>query len=95
MDAINEYDIGAGVVMEANFTKDGEARNPTVVTLTVKPPDKDAAEIDVDVTNPSTGKFKGEIEVTDHGDYYYRFQGTGSVVAAKEGRFRVKKSKFV
>jgi hypothetical protein len=95
-DEINEYDIGTGVVMEARFTKAGVAANPTTVTLTVKPPDKDDPDIVVeDVENPEVGLFIGEIEVTDHGDYYYRFQGTGTVVAAREGRFRVRKSRFV
>lgn len=94
MAEINVYDIGAGVVMEARFTKLGNAQNPTSVTLTVKPPDKGDALIDVPLDNPEEGYFVGEYEVQDHGDYYYRFEGTGAVIAAREGRFRVRKSQF-
>lgn len=91
---INEYDVGAGVVMEASFTKDGVAANPTTVVLTVKPPDKGDAEIVVALENPEVGLFLGEHTVLDHGDYYYRFEGNGAVKAAKEGRFRVRRSQF-
>lgn len=94
MAEINEYDIGAGVVMEAFFTKDGAPRNPTTVVLTVKPPDKGDPDIVVVTTNPAEGHFQGEHVVADHGDYYYRFEGNGAVTAAKEGRFRVRKSNF-
>lgn len=94
MTEINEYDIGAGVVMEAEFTKDGSLHDPTTVVLTVKPPDKDAALVVVPTENPSEGVYRGEYVVTDHGDHYYRFEGSGTVIAAKEGRFRVRKSQF-
>lgn len=92
MSEINEYDIGTEVEMEALFTKDGEPANPTTTTLMVKTPAGD--EVPVAPVNPEAGRFVGAYTVEDNGDFYYRFVGTGNVKAAKEGRFRVRRSNF-
>jgi hypothetical protein len=89
----NEYDIGAGVTLEALFSKDGTPRDPTEVTLTLKTPDGEQESITT-LEHPSTGHYTGDYVPDDHGDYYYRFAGTGALTAAAEGRFRVRKSKF-
>lgn len=89
----NEYDIGAGVTLEALFSKDGSARDPSEVTLTLKTPDG-ATEPVTALAHPATGHYTGDYVPNDHGDYYYRFAGTGALTAAAEGRFRVRKSKF-
>lgn len=90
---INSYDVGAGVVMEARFTRNSVPANPTTVVLKVKTPD--GGEVTVaGVTNPEVGHFVGEYVVADHGDYYYRFEGDGAVSAAGERRFRVRRSQF-
>lgn len=89
----NEYDIGAGVTLEALFSKDGTPRDPTEVTLKIKTPDG-AEQAITALEHPASGHYTGDCVPDDHGDYYYRFAGTGAVTAAAEGRFRVRKSQF-
>jgi len=93
----NTYDKGDSVRLGATFTVSDVNTDPTTVTLKVKNPagvtstyTYGAAEI----TKSATGIYYKDITVTDDGMYYYRFEGTGTCVAASEHGFEVRKSEF-
>ncbi len=45
-----------------------------------------------DVTRTGTGEYYYDLLITEAGDYYYRYEGSGSVTAAAEALFHVHKS---
>lgn len=91
--ATNIFDVGDQIRLEATFTVDGTDANPTTVVGKVKDPN--GAITLPTVSASSTGVYYMDLYVGTDGDWYYRFEGTGSVVAACEGVFRVRKSAFL
>ncbi|MGE3622492.1 MAG: hypothetical protein AB7H77_01280 [Bdellovibrionales bacterium] len=91
----NIYDRGDLVRLSAGFADiDGTPGDPSTVTLRVKKPD---ATVTVhtypgDVTKSGTGTYYFDLPLTDSGDWYYRFEGTGAVQAAGEQGFHVYRS---
>jgi hypothetical protein len=90
---MGSYDIGDGIKLTAHFTNDaGADANPTTVTCTVLLPDDSLDE--ATVTGPSpTGYYQAIITAEQNGKHFYRWAGTGAIVAAQEGRFTVRKRK--
>ena len=97
---MNTYDKGDLVTISASFKANGAAADPTNVTLRIKKPDDSDHLVYVwpaDVVRDGLGEFHKDIVLTTDdpdGVWTYRFEGTGAVVQAGEGRFRVRESAF-
>ena len=85
----NVYDVGDGIRLTANFTVADIATNPSSVVLKVTDPGGNSGTSTP--TNSGTGAYLKDIDVDEDGTWYYRFVGTGAVVAASEGHFFVRK----
>ncbi len=94
----NIYDVGDEARVSVDFTDiAGSAADPTTVTLKVKKP-SGAMVIytyaDDEVTKSSTGNYYKDIPLDESGIWLYRWEGTGAVTAAGEGKFEVAPSEF-
>lgn len=94
---INKYDIGDVVRVECSFTnpKNADAAiDPSVVKLTVKPPNAVGVVytygVDSEVIKDGVGEYHADINVTASGWWYYRWWSTGTGQAAEEGKFEVR-----
>lgn len=95
MTTINNYDIGDLVRMAVVFKDDtGEVADPTAVTLMVLRPG-DTVATAVSPVKDATGQYHGDIAIDTAGSWYYRWAGTGAVVAAEETHFYVRESAIV
>lgn len=81
------------------FHVEGADTDPTSVTLTVQQPDGvlliygwPAPGVSGTLTREAVGRFYADVTYTLAGNWDYRLEGTGAVVAAEEGRVRVSKS---
>jgi len=91
----NTYDIGDLVRITGKFsTLAGTALDPTTVTLIVKTPDglSQTLAYPDGVQRTALGTFLATFVTTMSGAHYYRWQGTGAVVAAGELYFFVQES---
>jgi hypothetical protein len=84
----NIYDVGDGIQLTGTFTISGSGTN-TTATLSLTDP----SEV---VTTPAVGSGTDGVYLVDAivdeaGAWYYRWVGTGAVVAATEGHFFVRK----
>lgn len=87
----NQYDQGAMINLSGTFTNStGGAANPTSVLLRVKPPT--GATVVVTPTLTGTSTYYYNYTATLAGVYYYRFEGSGNVVAVADGQFTVNAS---
>lgn len=91
------YHPGMTVRLTASFTDAaGAAANPTTVTLVVETSDQ--TDTSYSPTNSATGTYVYDYVIADAcpvGRTYYRFKGTGAIVAAAEGCFYVKQSEVL
>lgn len=87
------YDIGDTVELAGDFTDlDGTPADPDAVTLSIKAPDGTVTEIEQgDLSSGDTGSWTYLYSPDQAGLYWYRFQGVGSVEAAEEKVFRVRR----
>lgn len=98
---VASFAVGAQPVLEALVT-DPETEapvNPSVVAVKVRPPDGVVATYTAlsspAVTNVGVGLYRLVLPaVTQAGDWFYRFEASGSVVDAQESRFHVDGSAF-
>jgi len=94
----NFYDRGDVVRLTANFTNlAGSAADPSSVTLRIKQPDNSVVTYNFPgtLTKDSTGQYHYDFAITESGDIYYRFEGTGDVQAAGENLFHVRVSNII
>lgn len=91
--AINTYDKGDQVRLIGTF-KDitGSVTDPTVVTVRVKNPLGTVTT--PAATQESPGVYHVDVTLDESGTWWYRFEGTGAVVAAEETAFNVRDSHF-
>lgn len=95
--ANREYDIGDSCRTTAYFKVSGVPADPTTVTLRYKRPDGTSAYVttpDAQIVNDEVGTYYADILLNASGDWYYRWEGTGSVTAARERRLSVRVSEF-
>lgn len=103
METANVYDIGDGVVLEGDFSKDDAPAVPaTVICRVRKPREAVLIEISAEHVGPVTNdagheveRYRAEVTVDARGDWYYRFEGSGGIVAAGERRFYVRPSRVL
>jgi hypothetical protein len=86
----------------AAFTTAGAATDPTTVTLTIERPDGTllvygwpASGANGTLTRESAGRFYIDVTYDLAGNWEYRLEGTGAVVAAEEGRVKVSRSRVL
>jgi hypothetical protein len=86
----NVYNTGDAVIFTATFKKaDGELVDPTEIHLRVK---RSSGEIDeLTAERQSLGVWRATYSLIGktHGEYQYRWTGTGTVQVASQGAFYV------
>jgi len=93
----NIYDINDRVRVAATFSAGGVNTDPATITLKVQDPSRNDTTYTyalVTVTRSAAGEYYKEITVDEAGYWYYRWEGTGAVVAAGEGYFMIRESQF-
>lgn len=96
---MNSYDLGDQVRLSATFTDvDGAAVDPTVITVKYAAPDGSVTDltygVDLNVTQDATGVFYVDFVPSAAGVWSYRWESSGTVTAAAEGSFMVRRSAF-
>lgn len=86
---VHTYDIGDRVGASATFLYEGHVVDPTTVTCSSRAPSGLVA--DHTVARIALGVYRALIDVNEWGEWYYRFDGEGAVIAAEEGRFVVRR----
>jgi hypothetical protein len=95
--AIKTYDKGDTVRLEADFTSGGTPADPTDVTLQVKQPNgtiDSYTYLAAEITRVTTGSYYRDVEMTQTGQLYYHFAGSGALVTAEETYLIVRPSEF-
>lgn len=92
------HDINDAVRLSAEFKNRADAfTDPTTVYVKVETPAGVEAKYTwalTQVTKESTGKFYYVLTLTEAGDYYIEFGGTGTVHQVAKGRIHVRASRF-
>jgi hypothetical protein len=84
--------IGNVIRLTAEFENEsGVATDPTTVILQIKKPD-DVNEDNITPSNPAVGTYHYDYIPLTSGRYFYKFVGTGGIMAANEGSFLIKGS---
>jgi hypothetical protein len=93
----NFYTPGQMAVMTGTFTSPSNGAGVAVSALTLRYKDPTGTETDIplsSMSNPSLGVYSYALEVLTPGRWKYRFEATGSVIAACENSFIVNSSPF-
>ena len=87
-----KWDIGDAVILQAIFkTSDGTLTNPTTTTLYIRDPSGNVTTVaNGSLSTPSTGTKTYTLTLDEAGTWWYRFTGTGAVVASEEGSLIVR-----
>jgi len=87
----NVFAVGQRVRLSVAFADlSGTATDPTAVTLKVRNPGgvlMTKTYALAEVTKDSTGNYHYDLDVDLAGTWYYRYNGTGALVAANEAAF--------
>lgn len=92
----NSYDLNDQVRCSAAFTLSSVATDPTTITFTYKTPAGVVTTLTYGVAGSealvkaSTGNYVVDLAASLPGTWHYTYKGTGTVVAASEGKFFVK-----
>ena len=95
----NSYDRGHLVRCDVQFKNAaGTFTDPTAILFKFRTPANLATTYtygtDSQLVKDSTGKYHVDLSMTQEGDWYYRFEGTGALQAASEKNFKVRDSVF-
>lgn len=95
-----ERDVGDGARLRGSFTDLSEvAADPTTVVFRMKEPDGTltvyTSGVDVELVNDVVGGFYVDWTFTAEGEYYWRMEGTGAVIAAAEEYEHCRRSQIV
>jgi len=94
----NSYDKPSLVRISAEFTNGTVDLAVSAVTCRYRNQSGTAVVlvygVDAALIQSATGKYYVDILASQQGYYYYRFETTGSFIAATEGSFFVKPSQF-
>ncbi len=88
------YEPSTQVRLSSIFSVDGADTDPTTVQLKVRDPAGAVTTYDypATVTKDSTGHFHHDVVPVTIGRWYYRWIGTGAVIASVERTFRVRRT---
>lgn len=89
--AVNEYVLGTPVELTVTFTNlAGDPTDPSTVVCKVKKPDDTESDFTgTDLANDDTGVYSTIFVADQVGDWRYRWEGSGALVAATEAIFTV------
>lgn len=94
----NQYYVGSKPRLSADFKLSGVLTNPTAVTFKARTPSGTVTTYvygtDAQLVRLATGQYYVDLPVTEQGEWWYRFEGTGTVTAASEAFLVVKESHF-
>lgn len=92
------YQLGDRIYLQGTFTGEDDAlADPTAIVCKVKDPSGNVTTYTyalAQITRVSLGVFRVSIDLDESGTWYYRFVGTGLIVAADETEFFVEESEF-
>ena len=92
------YDIGDVVRYSAAFTNNaGAAADPTAVKLKLLSPLGNRIDLTYaagEVQKDSTGNYHYDLTLTEDGDWWYKYEGTGAIIAAEEDYITVVETRF-
>ena len=95
----NQYEIGNEIVLTATFENTaGAPTDPTTITcrtLSSRGATAVYTYAASQIVRVSTGVYTISITPIDSGEWWYRFEGTGTVVAAFENTFTINPSQIV
>ena len=95
---VNTYDVGQEVRSNVTFTVGGVDTDPTTITFRYLDPAGNATAwvfgVDPEVVQDAVGQYHADWTLDEEGGWYYRWEGTGTVIAAAERYFEVRESKF-
>ena len=90
---VETYDIGDRITVTGTFTnKAGALADPTTIVFKYRVRGGEA--VTGTASKASTGVYTADVDLTEAGQWYFRFTGTGAVVAAGELRCEVRGSYF-
>jgi hypothetical protein len=91
-------DTGTSVRLQVDFEGDGQSGDPALVVCKIKAPNGAVTTytygIDVELVRDAIGAYHVDIVLTQTGRYFYRFEGTGGITAAKEDQVVTRQSAF-
>jgi hypothetical protein len=94
----NEYDLGSKVKIRTEFTDadTGDPVDPGTVTVKIKKPDGVIVShvYPSNVVKDDTGIYHLDLDITAHGRWFYRWEGSGINAGASESYFQVRESEF-
>ena len=93
----NTYDKEDLIRLTGNFTVSSVLTDPVAITLQIIGPDRATGTYTyaaAQVTKSSTGIYYRDISLDKVGRWDYRFEGTGTVQAAADGVFLVRRTDF-
>lgn len=89
------YDINQSVRLTGSFTVSDVATDPTTVTFDYRKPGGTQATwtygTDAEVVKSSTGVYYVDLTLDTAGEWYYQWNGAGTVVATGSGRVYVRR----
>lgn len=95
----NVYAKDSLVRVSSEFTVLSTDTDPTVVKCYYKDPNNTVTTLvygtDAALVRDATGKYHVDISATTAGNWWYRFEATGTVTAANEAEFVVSLSQIV
>lgn len=94
---VNTYDKNQTVRLSARFEVSGADTDPTTITLMVKNLYDAAISYTFaggEVSKLTTGRYYRDVKLNHSGDWFYRWEGTGTVEAAAEKTLHVNDSEF-
>jgi len=93
----NIYDLGDLVQLKGNFTSGSVYVDPSIIELRIRNPlgaYSSYTYASGAVKKSTTGRYYMDLFVNDEGQWWYRFYGSGTVIAADENYFVVEPSEF-
>lgn len=97
--AMNAYVKDNEVRLSVEFTLDGVDTDPSTVKCLYKDPSGAITTlvygVDGVLVKDGAGKYHADIYANVAGYWFYRFEGSGSLVSAGEAEFRINESQIV
>lgn len=94
----NTYNRGQEVRSTVTFAVSGVATDPTAVLFKTQDPSGNETTytfgVDANVVKSSVGNYYADWTLDEEGRWYYRWEGTGTVIAAAEHALEVRDSEF-
>ena len=94
---VNTYNKGNRVRFSVTFTVSAVNTDPTATTLKIQDPSGNETTYTYvlgEVIKTATGQYRKDIDIDETGSWYYRWEGTGAVVAASEAHLLVRSTEF-